>query len=732
MSHAGEFERLRELAVSGRRQAARAGLEALHHAVAHDAEPAALLAWIASVDRRDAECAHWLAQTYARAPAHLAARTIEVDLLLRQGRAIDAVGVAQSLVRDHGGSVFAHQTLGTARMAAGDMAGAVAAYDAAIALDASHVPAWIARGALRGAAGDLPASIADFEVACRLQPGAREPRIRLALANLQRNDGPAARPILAGLVAEFPADPAAWRGLAEAEELCGRIEPAIAARERAVALDDGHPDQHLQQALMLARFGLVDAAREAAARAALLAPEALLARWLSWQLLPLIYRDEAELARWRVRWREGLSRMEAIDVTPPAVAAQLPEILATVPSFALHYQGGVQLEEQRRHVVLVSRCVARCWPRREIAARGGDGRLRVAFVSAFLRNHTVSKLFRGWIEGLDRERFEVWGAHLGPRADAVSGQIAGAVDHWITGLPTCEAWADALVAAKLDAIVYLDIGMDGLAQVLAAQRLAPLQCAAWGHPVTTGFASIDWFLSAMAMEPIDGERHYLERLERLPGLGVHYPLPARARGYVRARREPAQAPRLLCAQSVFKFLPLHFDLYARIAERVPQARFAFIPHPVRAVRDQLAAAFRDAFARRGLDFDQVATLHPYQDEAAFFDRLAEADVLLDTLEWSGGNTTLEALAMDLPVVTCAGATMRSRHTHAMLALMGLDAELSATDPDHYVEIAVRLATDPGFHARMVDAIALRKPALYAAPDVVPALEAFLLRECGRR
>lgn len=731
MSPAQRFEQLRELALQGRPDAAWPGLEALHHELPHDPEPAAMLAWIANALRRDADCTHWLAQVYARAPTHTAARSIEIELALRQGRAPDALRVAQALVADEPPSAWALQTLGLARAAAGDAGGALEALDRAVALDPAYAPAWISRGALRLAGGDADGAAADYATACRLQPGAYEPRLRLALAHLRRNDGAAARPILARLVVEQPQDGMAWRGLAEAEELCGRVEPAVAARERAVALDPANAEQHLQQALMLARFGLADAARAAAARAAGLAPDALLPRWLGWQLLPLLYRDGADIAEWRERWRAGLARFEALDLAPAAVAAQLPELLATVPNFALHYQGEVLLDEQRRYGTLVTRCVERVWPRRAPRPPAADGRLRVAFASAHLRDHTITKLFRAWIERIDRARFETWALHFGPRQDDVSRALAARADHWIAGIATNAGWVEAVAAARLDAIVYLDIGMDGLTQVLAPQRLAPLQCVAWGHPVTTGLATIDWFLSAQAMEAAHGDAHYTERVERLPGLGIHYALPARARGFRRAVRDPARAPRYLCAQSVFKFLPLHFELYARIAERVPKARFDFVPHPVRAVRDQLAAAFRAAFARRGLDFDARATLHAYLPEAAFFERLAEADVLLDTLGWSGGNTTLEALAMDLPVVTCAGATMRSRHSHAMLALMGLDGALSAADADAYVETAARLGTDPAFHHAQVEAIARRKAVLYEAPDAVPALERFLLRESGR-
>ena len=74
------------------------------------------------------------------------------------------------------------------------------------------------------------------------------------------------------------------------------------------------------------------------------------------------------------------------------------------------------------------------------------------------------------------------------------------------------------------------------------------------------------------------------------------------------------------------------------------------------------------------------------------------DAMLDTLRWSGGNTSLDALAAGLPIVTLPGRFMRGRQSAGMLELAGLD-DLVASDEDHYVRIAAELATDREFRDR---------------------------------
>ena len=73
--------------------------------------------------------------------------------------------------------------------------------------------------------------------------------------------------------------------------------------------------------------------------------------------------------------------------------------------------------------------------------------------------------------------------------------------------------------------MYPEIGMNAPTMQMAALRLAPVQCTAWGHPVTTGLPTIDYFLSSELMEAENAQDHYSEKLIRLPNIGVSYPKP---------------------------------------------------------------------------------------------------------------------------------------------------------------------------------------------------------------
>jgi predicted O-linked N-acetylglucosamine transferase (SPINDLY family) len=105
---------------------------------------------------------------------------------------------------------------------------------------------------------------------------------------------------------------------------------------------------------------------------------------------------------------------------------------------------------------------------------------------------------------------------------------------------------------------------------------------------------------------------------------------------------------------------------------------------------------------------------------------AVCDVMLDTLHWSGGNTSLDAIASGLPIVTHPGALMRGRQSQAMLRILGLD-ELVAPDRDAYVETAIRLGRDTAFREDVSRRLGASRERLFSQDEPIRALEAFLER-----
>ena len=104
------------------------------------------------------------------------------------------------------------------------------------------------------------------------------------------------------------------------------------------------------------------------------------------------------------------------------------------------------------------------------------------------------------------------------------------------------------------------------------------------------------------------------------------------------------------------------------------------------------ARLREAAARHGIAPERLVFMPPV-DMAAHWNRLAAADLALDTWPYNGHTTTSDALAAGVPVVTLRGDGFASRVEESLLAEAGLP-ELVCETLDDYVERACALATGP--------------------------------------
>jgi predicted O-linked N-acetylglucosamine transferase (SPINDLY family) len=260
-----------------------------------------------------------------------------------------------------------------------------------------------------------------------------------------------------------------------------------------------------------------------------------------------------------------------------------------------------------------------------------------------------------------------------------------------------------------------------------------VQCSYIGHPQTSGYPTIDYFLSGELIEPPEGDAHYSEKLVRLPNIGFYYE-PLEFEPAVVTREQlgirPAGAA-FWCAQSLFKYLPQHDEVFPRIARQAGDCQFVFIRHSRSAAITALfEARLENAFRAAGMNSSDHCVFLDPMDWRRFAAASAQCDAMLDSIEWSGGNTTLEALAQDLPVVTFQGALMRGRVSAGMLRMMEVPETIAETIDD-YVALAVRVAQDTGFRTALKARIASQKHRLYRDRSSIATLEAFIASVVAR-
>jgi CRISPR-associated protein Csy1 len=552
----------------------------------------------------------------------------------------------------------------------------------------------------------------------------------LARAEADLGNAAASAAALARAEAAQPRNAETWALIAALHGEVGRWTEAQRAAARASQLDPGEPEIELRLSRAEQEMGDTPQAMRALARAAARYPGNLHVAVRERLFLPQIYADGADLARWRARYASGLESLAAeAGRWDAAHAFELNQ-----HNFLLAYQGEDDLALQRGYSRLLADLARRAHPEwleeRRIDFDGGR-RVRIGFASSIFRDCTAGRYFERWITGLDPARFERFVYHTAPIADDFTRRIAGASEHFATLRDGNIAVIERIVADRLDILVQPEVGMAPLSYLLSALRLAPVQVAGWGHPVTTGSDNMDYYLTSAPMEPPDAATQYAERLVMLPGLGVDYGMPAPPVPAPRAAIGLPEGRRLyVCPQSLFKVHPDMDALLAGIAAADEDGVLLFFQAPSRKVSEQFAGRVQRALEALGVPPRGQVKFLPRMDGASFRRVLAAADVVLDTVHWSGGNTSLDELAASTPIVTLPGRFMRGRQTAAMLGLIGL-AELVVSTPDEFVRLAVSIARDRDRNRALREAIAARRGALFDRPEPVARLgEALLAMAAG--
>ena len=623
--------------------------------------------------------------------------------LLDDGKVSDAICSFQNALRFRKNYVDATFNLSRALESTGNMTAAEEGYRQTLAMRSNHVDATVALGGLLKRTQRFSEAATVFETARRLAPA--DAAITNSLARVLSDAGrfPEAAAAARDAVALEADNSSNWTTLGVAQRQMRDNERAIESFRHALQLDQNNAIAALELALVLDGAGDTDAARTVWKNTR--APTGLSerVRWMYALSLPAIYRDDDEIDAAGNRFAAGLRELDdglkldgkdAIDAALNAASGVAP--------FFLHYQPRNNTELQCRFGDLVTRVMTRAMPSLlepcDWKPRS-QNRTRIGIVSAHLMDHTVARYFRNMIAGLDRQRFDVRVWYTGGVLDASTAAVAANVDTFVDTRIDVPSLAYEIRAAQLDVLVYPEIGMDPKHQALAALRLAPVQCALYGHPATSGLANVDYFLSGDAIEPANAQSHYRERLHRLPGIGTQPsrpPEPGDGAWYDEMARG---RPLLLCLQNFIKLIPSFDDTLAKIVEETGACVGFFTRNPP--LMRRFHARIESVFNARGLDPARHLAFIPSQKHADYLAGLAKAPLVLDSPWFSGGATSLDAIHVGTPIIAWQGEMLRGCQTAGMLSMMGLTETIAGSE-SQYIEMCVALLKEKDRRAELRD------------------------------
>jgi predicted O-linked N-acetylglucosamine transferase (SPINDLY family) len=680
-------------------------------------------------------------------PAHTHACNNLGGILLRQGKAIEALGYLRRAaeVGPETGSV--HLNIGAALEAQGLKADALDSYQRAADLMPGFALALVRCGDLLSVLGRRPEAVGMYRQALEIEP--QNPEVNLSLSGLlielQQLDD--AETCCSSVLAVTPNNAGAYNNLGLIYKRRQQLHEAVACFRQALAIQPDFGDVHVNLGSTLSALGQFGAAEDCCRRALDLQPRSALAHANYGALLQrlekfdaaqhcysqalqinpdlaIVHNNLALIFSTRRHFDKAIASFQRAIALDPGYAeayanlsgvlkdqGRLDESLATARK-AIQVDRNCtaahnnllftqnHIEDQPNNLLLAEArdfgsVVANLahpwssWPNLPDPQRC----LRVGVVSGDLGHHPVAY----FLEGVLKEIAAQFSGHLELFAysnryveDETSQRLRDCCQAWCS----CIGLSDEALARRIrdDGIdILIDLaGHTALNRLpVFAWKPAPVQVSWLGYFATTGVEAIDYLLADPWTLPPELEACFTEQIWRMPETRLCFTPP---QAKLEVNTLPALATGYItfgCFNNLSKMNDAVVQLWARVLQAVPDSRLflKYRQFDEASVRQHTC----ERFAVHGIEPGRLL-FEGYEERGTYLAAYHRVDIALDPFPFPGGTTTVEALWMGVPVLTLQGERFLARQGVGLLMNAGMP-EWVAADAEDYVARAVAHASN---------------------------------------
>jgi predicted O-linked N-acetylglucosamine transferase (SPINDLY family) len=323
---------------------------------------------------------------------------------------------------------------------------------------------------------------------------------------------------------------------------------------------------------------------------------------------------------------------------------------------------------------------------------GKNSKIRLGYFSADFHNHATTYLIAELLNLHDRSKFEIFAFSFGPQLNDDGRKIiSSAVDHFFDmSKSSCAEIVDIVRALDIDIAIDLKGYTKDMRMEIFAKRIAPLQINYLGYPGTMGVEYYDYIIADKVLIPIDSVEFYSEKIIYLPN-SYQANNSKRFTQISSIDRNKLGIPDAefiyCCFNNSYKITPFVFDSWMRILLQVPKSILWLYEYNATSKNNLLMEA-----RKRGVDGDRIifAKNLPLNEH---LNRLAFADVVLDTRPYGAHTTSSDALLVGVPVITLIGQSFASRVASSLLSALGVSELITQTE-EEYESLAISLAREP--------------------------------------
>ena len=401
-------------------------------------------------------------------------------------------------------------------------------------------------------------------------------------------------------------------------------------------------------------------------------------------IYPNFFEDQQQIDEYRNNFIQSLDKLSNFD----KIQLNLDKELVNPPVFKLSYD---QYENKEINTKLV-KSFRKIYPdlNQNFLHNIKNDKIKIGFFSEFFYYHTISKLFKGIIFNLNRDKFDISIFHSErTKKDSWHDEfLYSEINKDLKNFTLPKLFIDKINLIKsqnLDIVFYPDIGMSIEFYFLSFIRFSKVQITSWGHPITTGNDSIDYFLTSNLIEKGDSQKFFSEKLLLSNYLPMYFYEPKIIKTLT--NDDLSKKNIYFCSQSLFKIHPDFDDILKKILEKDKSAKLLFI-------KDKNKILFKKILQRLEkkikIGFDRIKFLDRMSNDE-YINMCGKSSVLLDTLYFGAGNSFHESMIYGTPTVTMPSENLKSRIVLGAYKQMKIENPPVVKNIEEYVEKAVELA-----------------------------------------
>ena len=401
-------------------------------------------------------------------------------------------------------------------------------------------------------------------------------------------------------------------------------------------------------------------------------------------LYPLFFDNKNEIDLARQKFENSIDELDKIKDLKLKIDSDLVE----PPIFNISYDPFDNLNINKKIVNLYRKFYPEL--NKSFIIKKKNKKIRIGFLSEFFTNHTIGKLYKGIIFNLNPNKFEIFIFHSKNtiKSKRYSEFWESEITLNINNIVLPNKFDEKLKIINqqnLDIAFFPDIGMSTEFYFLSFIRFAKVQMTSWGHPITTGNDSIDYFLSSKLLETKDDKKSFSEKLILFNYLPMFFYKPIINK---RLKKDEIIKKNIyFCSQSLFKIRP-DFDLVIKkILAKDKNAKILFIKDKNQIIKKRL---FERIKKNVQFNTDRIFFLDQLTEED-FINQCGSASVLLDPLYFGSGNSFYESMFYGTPTVTMPNNSLKSNVVYGAYKQMKIENPPIVKNIEEYVDKAIEFA-----------------------------------------